>query len=205
MLVALHKPGCTGNCVAGNAVYTSSDGVKWSDARDITAAMGPAAKARIGPGTALLLKGKGLNGNPRIVAPVSIGTYTADFVLLSDDTGMMWRLAANASHMSTSATWLGRDEAQTTALPNGSTLLLMRYPSEALEGKATAISDDDGATWGNTRLPWLCNSSSGGLIPPNCQASVTSFGGVVYYSGAHSSSHARVRMVVRRSHDSAVS
>ena len=205
MLVALHKAGCVGNCVVGNAVFTSSDGVKWSDARDITAAMGPAAKARTGPGTALLLKGKGLNGNPRIVAPVSTGTYTADFVLLSDDAGMTWRLAANASDTSTPATWLGRDEAQATALPNGSTMLLMRHPSEPWEGKAAAISDDNGATWGDARLPWLRNSSSGGLPSPNCQSSITSFGGVVYYSGSNSSSHQRARLVVRRSHDSAAS
>ena len=78
MLVATHKQGCTGNCVAGNAVLTSHDsGLSWSPPRDITAAMGPAAKARTGPGTALLLKGQGRNG-ARIVAPVSTGTYTAD-------------------------------------------------------------------------------------------------------------------------------
>jgi sialidase-1 len=57
MLVALHGKGCTGNCVTGNAVVTSADGgVTWEAPRDITAAMGPAAKARTGPGTALLLK-----------------------------------------------------------------------------------------------------------------------------------------------------
>jgi len=205
MLVALHKAGCTGNCATGNAVFTSSDGVKWSDARDITAEMGPAAKARTGPGTALLLKGKGLDGNPRIVAPLSIGFYGADFVLLSDDAGMTWRLAANASDTSIPAAWHGRDEAQATLLPNGSTLLLMRHQSEPWEGKAAAISDDDGATWGNSRLPWLRNSSSGGLPSPNCQSSITSFGGVVYYSGSNSSNHQRKRLVVRRSYDSAVS
>jgi len=206
MLVALHKSGCTGNCVNGNAVYTSSDGgLAWSDARDITASMGDAAKARTGPGTALLLTGKGVNGKNRIVAPVSTGTYTADFVLLSDDAGVTWRLAANASDPSTPATWLGMDEAQATSLPNGSTMLLMRHPSEPWEGKAAAISNDDGATWGGAHVPWLRNSSSGGLISPNCQSSITSFGGVVYYSGPNSSSHDRAMLTVRRSHDNTAS
>jgi sialidase-1 len=57
MLVALHGKGCTGNCVTGNALLTSADGgITWAEPRDITAAMGPATKARTGPGTALLLK-----------------------------------------------------------------------------------------------------------------------------------------------------
>jgi len=198
MLVATHKQGCTGNCVAGNAVLTSHDsGLSWSPPRDITAAMGPAAKARTGPGTALLLKGQGRNG-ARIVAPVSTGTYTADFVLLSDDSGATWRLAANASDTSSPATWLGRDEAQAAALPNGSTLLLMRHVAEPWEGKAAAVSHDGGATWGDAVTPWGLS-----LASPNCQASIASFGGVVYYSGDNSSSHVRANLVVRRSLDSA--
>lgn len=198
MLVALHKQGCAGNCVVGNAVLTSHDsGLSWSPPRDITAAMGPAAKARTGPGTALLLKGHGQNG-ARIVAPVSTGTYTADFVLLSDDSGSTWRLAANASNTSSPAAWHGRDEAQAAALPNGSTLLLMRHEAEPWEGKAAAVSHDGGATWGDASTPW-----GHALASPNCQASIASFGGVVYYSGDNSSSHVRANMVVRRSHDSA--
>jgi sialidase-1 len=207
MLVALHRQGCTGNCVSGNAVLTSHDsGLSWSSCRDITADMGPAAKARTGPGTALLLKGEGRNGG-RIVAPVSTGTYTADFVLLSDDSGSTWRLAANASNASSPATWLGRDEAQAAALPNGSTLLLMRHQAEPWEGKAAAVSHDGGATWGDAVTPWgrkdVCPTCPSALPSPNCQASITSFGGVVYYSGANSTNHNRVRLVVRRSQDSA--
>ena len=173
MLVALHKQGCTGNCVAGNAVLTSHDsGLSSSPPRDITAAMG--AKARTGPGTALLLKGHGQNG-ARIVAPVSIGTYTADFVLLSDGSGTTWRLAANASNTSSPATWLMRDEAQAAALPNGSTLLLMRHVAAPWEGEAAAVSHDGGVTWGDAVAPWGL-----ALASPNCQAPIASFGGVVY-------------------------
>jgi hypothetical protein len=138
----------------------------------------------------------------RIIAPVSTGTYTADFVLLSDDDGASWNLATNASNASSVATWLGRDEAQATLLPNGSTLLLMRHVAEPWEGKAAATSTDGGKTWGPAVTPWGRNASD--LMSPNCQASITSFGGVVYYSGSNSSNHNRVRLVVRRSHDSAL-
>merc|ERR1712232_1433352 len=86
-------------------------------------------------------------------------------------------------------------------------LLMMRHPSEPWAGKAAAISHDGGSSWGPTQLPWgrpdVCPDCRSTLASPNCQASITTFAGTTYYSGANSTNHQRVRLVVRRSQDNA--
>lgn len=205
LLLAVHGPGCTGNCVTGNAIVVSDDeGLTWSAARDITDMMGPAAKARMGPGTALLLTAGPHTG--RLLAPASTGTYGADFVMISDDAGATWRPAANGS---AAASWPGMDEAQLTTLANGTVLILMRHEAEAWMGKGEAMSHDGGETWSAVRLPWArpdqCATCTSSLPGPNCQSSIATFGGVTYYSGSNSTSHNRARLTIRRSTDSAAS
>jgi hypothetical protein len=115
----------------------------------------------------------------RIIAPVSIGTYTADFVLLSDDDGVSWSLATNNTNTTSIGTWVGMDEAQATLLPNGSTLILMRHPAEPWAGKAAATSADGGKTWGPAVMPWgrpdVCPTCTSALVSPICQSSITSY------------------------------
>jgi hypothetical protein len=194
LLVATHAPGCVGNCVTGNAIFESVDnGRTWSAARDISASIGPARASRTGPGVALLLMAGPRAG--RLLAPASIGTYTADYVLSSDDTGGTWRAVGGTN-------FSGMDEAQLTQVANGSVLMLMRHVAEPWMGKAAAWSHDGGETWSNVSYPWARGTASY-LMGPVCQASVTSFGGASYFSGPNSSNHNREHLVVRSSSDSA--
>jgi len=189
LVVALHSPSCGGNCVTGNAVTFSRDGgVSWSAPLEITASLGTEGKSRTGPGLGLQLP------SGRLLVPASTGTYTADHVYLSDDGGSHWRVA-NDSALGAGS---GLDEAQITPLPNGSLLIMMRHQAETYEGKASAMSHDGGETWGELgRMPYLEG--------PNCQSSIVTIGGSVFYSGPDSNSHQRIRMTVRRSDDSAAS
>lgn len=180
MLVALHAHGCVGNCVTGNAVYTSkNEGFIWEGPRDITSMMGGAARGRTGPGRAVQLQ------SGRILAPVSIGTYGADYVIFSDDEGRHWKPVKDR--------WFGMDEAQLTVLSDDSVLLVMRHKREKFHGKAVVLSTNGGKTWSpQTYQPEL--------IGPVCQSSVETINGVIYFSGPNSTS-GRNDMTVRASHD----
>mmetsp|Transcript_11440 Transcript_11440/g.30162 ORF Transcript_11440/g.30162 Transcript_11440/m.30162 type:complete len:145 (-) Transcript_11440:170-604(-) len=87
------------------------------------------------------------------------------------------------------------DEAALTQLPNGSVLLNMRHRQSPVKGRAVALSDDGGETFG----PIAYDAT---LISPVCQASIVSFGGVTYFSNPASTS-GRNHITIRRSTDSA--
>lgn len=187
LAVSVHAPGCVANCVAGNAVASSSDGgVTWSPLAAIEN-LGSAGRARAGPGLGLLVEQGPSAG--RVLVPASTGTYGSDYIHISDDEGHSFRVSGIAH--------AGMDEAQATQLPNGNVLMIMRHTREGDVGKAAATSEDGGVTWSPIHyLPELKG--------PNCQASITSFGGSTWYSGPDSS-YRRERLSVRRSDDSAQS
>ena len=196
LVVARHTPKCEGNCVVGNALVISTDGaVSWSAPLDITSRLGAEGKARTGPGLALRLKGGVFDG--RLLVPGSTGTYGGDHVYVGEppeyNSSVAWRVAADDTSLLAPDHHL--DEAQITQLPNGSALIMMRHVSEPWKGKAAAISNDGGDTWGPVRyLPQLKGAV--------CQSSITTFDGATFYSGPDSTSHQRVRMAVKRSDDS---
>jgi sialidase-1 len=187
LTVSRHSPGCGGNCVTGDAVTTSDDGgFSWSVLTDIEG-LGTAGRSRAGPGLGLLIERGPRRG--RVLVPASTGTYGSDYAYVTDDEGRSFRAARIHS--------TGVDEAQATQLPDGRILMIMRHEDEGAKGKAAAVSEDGGASWGPIHyLPQLRG--------PVCQASVTTFANATFFAGPDSSV-ARERLTVRRSDDSATS
>ena len=89
----------------------------------------------------------------------------------------------------------GMDEAALTQLPNGSVLLNMRHTSSKTTGRAVAVSNDDGLTFGPI-------SYDAALISPVCQASIVTFSGATYFSNPASTT-GRDHTSIRRSVDNA--
>ena len=87
------------------------------------------------------------------------------------------------------------DEAALTQLPNGSVLLNMRHRDSKTNGRAIAVSNDAGLTFGPI-------SYDRTLISPVCQASIVTFGGVTYFSNPASST-GRDHITIRSSVDNA--
>ena len=164
----------------------SLDGGKtWGAQKDISTDFGPASGASPGPGTALQLDSGPHAG--RLLVASHKGAYQRDYVSLSDDHGASWRTI--------STSFPSMDEAALTQLPNGSVLLNMRHRQSPVKGRAVALSNDGGETFGPI-------SYDATLISPVCQASIVSFGGVTYFSNPASTS-GRNHITIRRSTDSA--
>ena len=178
-----------GEDAVGNAMVTSADGGKtWSDVSDLSSMWGAAKGASPGPGTALQLSSGPHQG--RLLVASHHGAYVKDQVSISDDHGATWHTIPQEFPL--------MDEAALTQLPNGSVLLNMRHRHlSPMRGRAVAVSDDGGATFGPI-------SYDGTLISPVCQASIVSFGGATYFSNPASTS-SRSQLTIRKSLDDAAS
>jgi len=177
-----------GEDAVGTGLVTSTDGLHWDAPVDVSESFGLAAGAMPGPGTALQLAAGG-EAAGRLLVASHHGTYTRDYVTLSDDGGVSWRTAASS--------FAGMDEAALTQLPNGSVLLNMRHKQSPSRGRAVAVSHDGGVTFGPL-------SYDAALISPVCQASIVSFGNATYFSNPASTS-GRNHLSIRKSSDSAAS
>ena len=163
-----HNPQCEGDCGTGNGVVTSDDdGLTWSAVNDVSSQFGPASGSLPGPGVAMQSK------TGRLLVASHHSAYVHDFVSYSDDQGSTWTTI--------NQTFPKMDEATMTQLPNGSIALNMRHTASKTLGRAVAISHDDGLTFGPITFDSV-------LISPVCQASLVSFGGVVYFSNPASNS-----------------
>ena len=87
------------------------------------------------------------------------------------------------------------DEAALTQLPNGSVLLNSRHTASPKEGRAVAVSNDGGDTFG----PLGYDKT---LISPVCQASIVSFDNATYFSNP-ASTKGRNHLTIRKSTDNA--
>ena len=172
----------------GNGMTVSSDGGEtWKPPTDVSGQWGAAASSMPGPGTALILEAAGGKGPAgRLLVASHHGAYTRDYVTYSDDRGATWHLS--------NTSFPKMDEAAITQLPNGSVLINMRHTQSPKLGRATALSDNGGESFG----PILYDRR---LVSPVCQASIVSFGGATYFSNPASSS-GRTHLTVRRSLDS---
>lgn len=179
-----------GEAAIGTGLATSSDGGRtWSPVRDVSADFGPASGSMPGPGTALQLDAKTSRHPGRLLVVGHHGPYQQDYVTYSDDLGATWTTI--------SRTFPTMDEAALTQLPNGSVLLNMRHANSSKVGRAVAISDDDGETFGPITF-------DARLVSPVCQASIVSFGGATYFSNPASST-GRNHLTIRKSVDSTAS
>ena len=87
------------------------------------------------------------------------------------------------------------DEAALTQLSNGSVLLNMRHTASKTMGRAIAVSNEGGSTFGPIHYDPK-------LISPVCQASITTIGKITYFSNPASTT-GREKTTVRRSLDNA--
>eukprot|EP00928_Gymnodinium_smaydae_P029387 TRINITY_DN2214_c0_g2_i2.p1 TRINITY_DN2214_c0_g2~~TRINITY_DN2214_c0_g2_i2.p1 ORF type:complete len:650 (+),score=43.82 TRINITY_DN2214_c0_g2_i2:30-1979(+) len=172
---AMHRPTCTGNCGAfGNGIVTSTDdGATWSLPLDVSAQWGPAAGSLPGPGNGayIVMPSLGVPHPGRIIIPTHWGAYKKVFVAYSDDEGVSWRIGRTV--------FRGMDETTIVSLPNKSLMVNMRH-KHAERGRATAVSNDGGVTFG----PIVYDKR---LTSPVCEASMASFDGVVYFANPRSS------------------
>eukprot|EP00965_Chrysotila_dentata_P235885 6201009-Pleurochrysis_carterae.AAC.2 len=159
-------------------VFSEDDGQTWSDVRRVD--FGQAVGSSPGPGTAIQ------TASGRLLVPSHHGPYKHDLVTLSDDGGHIWKTIKQ--------TFPGMDEAVLTQLPNGSLLINMRHEKERELGRAFAVSDDDGNTFGAIQF-------DSALHGPVCQASMVSFGGATYFSNP--SGRVRDHLLIRKSVDNA--
>ena len=175
-----------GEDALGNGMVTSADGgLTWSTPRNVSAGFGVAAGSMPGPGTALQLVSGSTAG--RLLVASHHGAYERDYVSISDDHGLSWR-TINQS-------FPAMDEAALTQLPNGSVLLNMRHRASPSKGRAIALSQDGGDSFGPITF-------DPALVSPVCQASIVSFGGATYFSNPASTS-GRNHLTIRKSIDDA--
>ena len=164
-------------------VFSSDDGQTFSD--PAVADLGAANGSLHGPGTALQAD------TGRLLVASHHGPYDKDFVSYSDDGGSSWTTLKQV--------FPAMDEAAITQLPNGSLLLAMRHKNTTVLGRAFAVSDDGGASFGPIRY-------DAALKSPVCQASVVSFGGATYFSSPTCRPDcARANLTIFRSTDDAAS
>lgn len=176
-----HSKGHGADLGSGNGVvFSSDDGVTWSQPRDISTGFGNAAGSLPGPGA-----GVELANSRRLLVVSHHGGYVDDYISYSDDGGTTWTTVAQA--------FPKMDEATLADLGDGNVLLNMRHRDEPTKGRAVARSSDGGSTWGNITF----DSS---LIGPVCQGSLAAFDGSVYFSNPASPS-SRSHLTVRRSDD----
>jgi len=176
-----HKKGCVGDCGTGNGVVFSDDqGETWSEPLDISKEFGVASGAMPGPGTALQ------TDTGRVMVISHQGPYVADRISYSDDDGVSWT--------TTETSFKGMDEAALTQLKNGSILANMRHQKASSLGRAVAVSNDNGETFGPI-------SFDARLISPVCQASIVTFNNITYFSNPASKT-SRSHLTIRKSLDS---
>lgn len=161
-------------------VFSSDDGVTWSQPSDISTGFGKAAGSLPGPGA-----GVELADSKRLLVVSHHGAYVDDYISYSDDAGKSWTTVAQA--------FPKMDEATLADLGDGNVLLNMRHREEKTKGRAVARSSDGGSTWSNITFDRA-------LIGPVCQGSLAAFNGSVYFSNPASPS-SRSHLTVRRSGD----
>jgi len=176
-----HSKGHGADLGSGNGVvFSSDDGVTWSQPSDISTGFGKAAGSLPGPGA-----GVELADSKRLLVVSHHGAYVDDYISYSDDAGMSWTTVAQA--------FPKMDEATLADLGDGKVLLNMRHREETTRGRAVARSSDHGTTWSNITFDQA-------LIGPVCQGSLAAFSGSVYFSNPSSPS-SRSHLTVRRSDD----
>jgi sialidase-1 len=165
LIYVKHSAKCEGDCGTGNGlVISEDDGLTWSEPEDLSTMFGPASGSLPGPGTALQLTSGEKKGRLLVVSHHS--AYVHDFVSYSDDDGKTWQTI--------NQTFAKMDEAAMTQLGNGSVLLNMRHGNSKNVGRAVAVSNDGGSTFGPIHF-------DAALISPVCQASIVTFAGATYF------------------------
>jgi len=166
---------------SGNGiVFSSDDGLTWSQTKDISQQFGKARGGLPGPGAGIQLQENG-----RMLVVSHHGPYVDDYVTYSDDGGETWN--------TTSQSFPKMDEATLADLGGGSLLLNMRHKAERTKGRGIARSHDGGLTWSTTTYDAT-------LIGPVCQVSLAYFNGSVYFSNP-ASTVKRSHLTVRQSKD----
>lgn len=142
-------------------IYSADEGQTWSRPR--VARLGTASRLMPGPGTGLQ------TASGRLLVASHGLLYSGVLVSRSDDGGDTWTTETMPRSFES------MDEASLTQLPNGSVLLQMRHRMQPQLGRALAMSDDDGRSFGRHRLV----SALAGSV---CQASILSFDGATFLS-----------------------
>lgn len=177
-------------CQPGSVVFAlddgGSDGLRWGPPRNISAQLAAVAGGPTlvpGPGSTAVLERAPHAG--RIVGVgVSGGAYSHDAVYWSDDAGLSWQAAPLALGP-------GVDEASLAELADGTLYLSMRNAhATACDCVAYALSSDAGETWSALQYDPV-------LISPECEASVATFGGALYFANT-ADKFARANLTVRR-------
>lgn len=178
LIYVLHSAKCNADCGTGNGVSVSSDdGVTWGVPKDVSQQWGPASGSLPGPGNGVQTT------TGRLLVAAHHGAYVHDYVVFSDDDGSTW--------IPINQTFAKMDEATMTQLTNGSVVVNMRHQRSQTIGRAFALSNDNGASFG----PIQFDSE---LTSPVCQASMVTFGGASYFSNPESRT-GRNHIGIRRS------
>lgn len=171
-------------CQPGTALFAvddgGSDGTAWGPPRNITGVTGPLVP---GPGSTLVLN---LTHPGRIVGVgVNGGAYSSVATYWSDDAGLTWAL-------SSSPVGPGMDESSMAELPDGRVYLSMRnaHFNASCQCQAYAISTDGGETFAPIQYDPT-------LISPECEASVATLNGTLYFANTASTTE-RANMTIRR-------
>lgn len=178
---------------------SSDEGKSWSEPVEITDSVKRPEWTWVatGPGVGILLRHGAHEG--RLVIPCDhretvqgVDTQLSH-CFFSDDHGKTWQCGESAG--------LHTDECQVIELDDGRLMINMRnYWGKHNEGgqhaniRATAISEDGGATWSASRYDPV-------LIEPICQASFLELGGKGVLFSNPADRDKRVRMTVRSSED----
>lgn len=162
---------------------SSDDGITWSKAVEITAAVKQPNWTwyATGPGVGIQLR------SGRLVVPCdhTVAGTKADFshAIYSDDQGRTWKLGSPSGE--------GVNECQVVELRDGSLLMNMRS-NHGRHRRAVSRSRDGGISWSGFGFDEA-------LIEPVCQASLIEAGGVLLFSNPASTQ--RENMTIRASRD----
>ena len=179
------------------ATTSTDDGLTWSRAREITAAVKQPDWTwyATGPGHGIQIRDGERSG--RLVIPcdhIEAGSKAYfSHVIYSDDNGASWRLGGRAPQPQV-------NECEVVEISGGRLLLNMRSYSPDERARQVAFSDDGGITWIEQRV-------DPALIEPICQASIVAYPGdrragsrTVLFANPASGSE-RVNMTLRGSLD----
>ncbi len=178
---------------------SADDGLTWSAAQEITAAVKQSDWTwyATGPGSGIQIQHGPHQG--RLVIPCdhieAVSKKYFSHVIYSDDHGASWHLGGSTPQDKV-------NECEAVELSGGVLMLNMRNYDRSLTSRQTARSSDGG-------LSWAEQQHAAALIEPICQAAIERYcwpsaesAGIVLFSNPASTS-TRTRMTLRRSYDDA--